>query len=457
MAVVTGAALLVSWMFPPLYKATATSIGYVQQSDRNEGTPLPDNARRSLTELKQKAAGADRTLADFVARTGIADPEAKSRLLAARLLDVNTRFAKVRNDSAAEDALRTEYLRIKAEADVLPAQVAEFRALRERAAAASARYEDEVRRTGAQRPAPIVENVQSYGPSMWLNGAIALLGSLLFGCAAAVVFESRVMSIRSVSDIRVPDGDRPVIILPRVGIWRVQEGFFPFGQAGQEQGISRFREKIASLRDQLAEVPIAGQASVIAVVSARTRDGRSRIASELAWAFAAQERRTLLVDANLRNPALQALYAASGQSKGLSAALTGSVRWREALIQPSAPGLPALLPAGTFDQRYAELLRERLDGLLDEIVQDYEIVVLDSAAFPLFSGNLDLVRCADKVVVVARADATPVHAFRTMMGYLKRLNAGAAAVVLNDAVEADDRAQNPRVLSTTFSSGRPVS
>lgn len=81
-----------------------------------------------------------------------------------------------------------------------------------------------------------------------------------------------------------------------------------------------YSEGMRSLRTELL-LRCKGTRGIITLLSPCPGDGRSRLAAELAIAFAQLERRTLLVDADLRTPSLHRLFGTENDM-GLAQALT---------------------------------------------------------------------------------------------------------------------------------------
>jgi len=190
---------------------------------------------------------------------------------------------------------------------------------------------------------------------------------------------------------------------------------------------SRVAEDLRALRSQLLLRWFSGDVRqrVLAVTSARARDGRSFVAANLAVVFAQQGQRTLLIDADLRHPALGRLFHMP-HSAGLAGVLSGRVGYE--VIEPVG-GLPGLhvLPAGAAPPNPQELIGRRAFGeLLDHAVQSYDVVLIDTPAAET---------CADALLIAARAGAAMLVARRhrsrlRSVGELARQlrDAGAAVV-----------------------------
>ncbi len=138
-------------------------------------------------------------------------------------------------------------------------------------------------------------------------------------------------------------------------------------------------EEMRALRTQLLirwYNPQTGNRA-LAIVSPGAREGRSYVAANLAVLFAQLGHRTLLIDADLRNPRQHLLFNLSDRI-GLSAVLSGRAGQGAAT---SITGIAALkvLPAGPTPPNPQELLsRGGFVQLLKDAETDYDVVIVDT-------------------------------------------------------------------------------
>src|SRR5258708_24807858 len=118
---------------------------------------------------------------------------------------------------------------------------------------------------------------------------------------------------------------------------------------------------------------------VIAVTSPERGEGRSWIAANLATMFAQLGERTLLIDADMRQPRQHRLFNIDN-SVGLSALLTG--RAGREIARRIHPQLRLfVLPAGILPPNPQELLaRPVFDVILDHFPAQFRLVILATPA-----------------------------------------------------------------------------
>lgn len=155
----------------------------------------------------------------------------------------------------------------------------------------------------------------------------------------------------------------------------------------------------------------------LAIVSEARGEGRSYIAANLAVVLSQLGGRTLLIDADLRNPSQHALFGLENRV-GLSALLSG--RAGSEAVRP-VPGFGSLsvLPAGVAPPNPQELLARPTFGvLLERLTPHVDFILLDTPP---------ATESADAQTVAARAGAA-LFVVRKNSSRLWRLHAVAESV-----------------------------
>jgi Mrp family chromosome partitioning ATPase len=154
-----------------------------------------------------------------------------------------------------------------------------------------------------------------------------------------------------------------------------------------------------ALRHRLLAFP---SVRVVSVTSARPGEGKTTSAANLALSLAEDTMvRVLLVDANLRRPALGRLFGIS-PSQTLVDQITRSVELRPPYPVSSVAG--TLVHVAALPQKPpARLERSLFNAALYELSTAYDYVVIDTASV-LESADTDIVgECADAAIMVLRA------------------------------------------------------
>jgi len=134
---------------------------------------------------------------------------------------------------------------------------------------------------------------------------------------------------------------------------------------------------------------------VLAIVSPQAGEGRSWLAANLATVFAQVGMRTLLIDADMRNPRQHLLFNLDN-SAGLSALLSG--RAGKDVAKRVHPDLRLfVVPAGPVPPNPQELIaRPVFDVVLERFHSQFDLILMDTPP---------AADTADAYLLAARADA----------------------------------------------------
>lgn len=196
-------------------------------------------------------------------------------------------------------------------------------------------------------------------------------------------------------------------------------------------------ELLRDLRAQIMLRPGGAAPAAIAVVSPDPGNGRTWVAANLAAAFSQTGERTVLVDANLRTPRLQALFDLPPSCVGLSTLLAETPEQASAVpVEPTRIDvLPSLqvLPVGTPPPNPLELLQRpafaaRLRGLL----QRHDRLVVDT---PAAHGQADarvIAAACGQALVIGRRHHTRTDRLAALVRDLRERRVDVIGVVLLD-------------------------
>jgi protein-tyrosine kinase len=219
---------------------------------------------------------------------------------------------------------------------------------------------------------------------------------------------------------------RQLVVKSRLGGPEIKPG--PDLQFGRDPYAAR-SEKIRALRTELM---LASNSSslTLAVVGAGPREGRSLLAAELALAFGQLGGRTLLVDADMRNPTQHVLFQTTN-TYGLAQCIDG--RHPELIYRVA--GLPAmgLLTAGLAQSNPLELLSDmRFERLTESWRKHFDFTIIDTPPIGGFADGLTVATVAGRVLVVGRSVKTSFRDLKDMLRRLTVTQAHIVGAVIND-------------------------
>ena len=167
-------------------------------------------------------------------------------------------------------------------------------------------------------------------------------------------------------------------------------------------------EEYNLLRAKLEAIMVKNGFKSMLIASPGPEEGKTLTAVNLAISLSRETSRTvLLVDADMRNPAINE-YLGISKGPGLFEHLTKGIPLKDLLINPGLPRL-TVLPAGTPSDYPADLLASpAMKRLVADIKDRYpeRTIIFDSPPLTAFSDGLYLARYADAVLMVVRSGVT---------------------------------------------------
>jgi tyrosine-protein kinase Etk/Wzc len=277
---------------------------------------------------------------------------------------------------------------------------------------------------------------REYSPKLLLRLSIGFAG-LLLGVAWVVIRGLFGGILQTEADAQRTLGSHPIFgSVPRqresdrFGV--APEWFGAFDLPPADAG-SGFLEAFRGLRTNLYRWGSASgqRGRVVLVTSPKLGDGKTMCASWLAAALAADGRRVLLIDADLRKPAAPA-DEDDALEPGLREVLTGEYIWHEVALRVAEPadGFCRLASSGSAPPEL--LSSQRMIDLVDEARGRFDFILIDSPSFPIYSDALVLAALADTVLSVLRLQTTPR---KSAIEHVDQLAASASSfgVIVNHA------------------------
>ena len=270
--------------------------------------------------------------------------------------------------------------------------------------------------------------------SPWIIMAFAAALGLVLGTLAAFLAEQFSKTLLTGDDVRTKIGLPLLTSIPRVGrkslaglnsTERHPAGFLA------ARPMSGFAEAIRILRSRITHAGLQTPIKVVAVTSAKAREGKSSAALSLARMTALSGRRAIILDCDLRRRSLNHLLCIEPE-RGLAQVLRGEAHWREVTGRDEYGGTD-VLPAAVEEFSPEDVFNtDAMRRLVRELGEIYDLVVLDCPPVLALAEVRDLATLADGVVMVARASKTDALALQTAVSELTAVNARLLGVALND-------------------------
>jgi succinoglycan biosynthesis transport protein ExoP len=390
------------------------------------GTGHPEY-RKAAAQLQDAQESVEFNGKQIAERTGVDyhQAEMRERMLSQAVTDT-------KRDVDDLTARSFEYTRLKHEADAAEVVYEDLFSKIKQAGINSELQNNVIRLADAARPA-----AKPVFPNWFLMVPFCLV---FFGGLSSLYFVSRDMTDESAKDplhVQHALGVRVICTLPKIdgkllrlvtpnATLRSFDGHAPSLDGGF------FFEGIRHLRSYMALAPGKTSRKSILVTSALPGEGKSTIALSLAMAQAEQGKRTLLIDADLRQSTLEKLVQLDRQP-GISDFLTGR-RELSGLYRP-VPGTQNLflLSSGTAMPLPISMLGARINEMLEHAYKEFDAIVLDSPPLLGCAETLDLAVATDATLLTARSGETSMGSLRSVMETLSRVDVHVAGVVLNQS------------------------
>jgi protein-tyrosine kinase len=228
-------------------------------------------------------------------------------------------------------------------------------------------------------------------------------------------------------------------------VWALSQQFhYPYAPEAVEQlnselvvasqPFGKSAEAFRALRSQLMMRLFSGRdprRRALSVVSPNGGDGKTYFAANIAVAFSQLGGRTLLIDADMRQPRQHEVFGIDNHS-GLSGILGG--RSEANVIRPAAH-LPSLfiLPVGVTPPNPLELVeRSAFQLLLRELLSKFDHVVVDTPAAEHGADAGVIAAKCGAAVVIARQGRSSLNSLNEFVHLLRQSPVTLAGVVMNE-------------------------
>ena len=197
------------------------------------------------------------------------------------------------------------------------------------------------------------------------------------------------------------------------------------------------KEAYNSIRTNLLFTQQGEKCPIFVVSSPTANNGKSINAINMAISFAQMGKKTLLIDADMRNPTVHRMFSIPVKN-GLSeilAGLTDSITVSKTDIENLS-----LLTAGKIPPNPAELLSSaRMDKLLEFVKAHYDCVLVDTPPINLVTDSTAFATKATGYIMVVKLITTDMQDVRTAVNSLKHIGAPIVGFVMNDVTASGKR------------------
>jgi non-specific protein-tyrosine kinase len=251
---------------------------------------------------------------------------------------------------------------------------------------------------------PAVPPTAPSSPRILLNTALAGLIGLLIAAAIAFVVEHLDDTLKTASDVAAVVGASTLGLIPKMKgnrrrseIYRLVTLVYPRSSAA---------ESFRTLRANIEFASVDRPMKTLVVTSPSPGEGKTTTAANLAVAFAQAGKRTVLLDADLRKPGVHRIFNLTNR-RGLTSLLTAPDLSPGSISQETDQEGLQIITSGPLPPNPAELLgSDRFHAILQQLGEEFDIVVLDSPPVSAVADGAILASIADATIVVVQAGRT---------------------------------------------------
>lgn len=190
------------------------------------------------------------------------------------------------------------------------------------------------------------------------------------------------------------------------------------------------KEAYNAIRTNLLFSQQGEKCPVFVITSPTANNGKSINAINMAISLAQMGKRTLLIDADMRNPTVHRMFSIPVKN-GLSEILAGLTD--NITVSKTDVENLSVLTAGKIPPNPTELLSSaRMDKLLDFVKAHYDCVFIDTPPVNLVTDATAFSSKATGYILVIKSVTTDIQEVKTTVSTLQQIEANIVGFVLND-------------------------
>lgn len=389
-----------------------------------EKANLEQQVAQYRQQMKQSMMNEQRSAPNTQLQMATTEFQTRGAYLGKQLEMTNQELEKKTEELITRGAQNVDLMVKEAELSLLKDVATDIQQKRE---AFSVEMSSTQRRIELVQTAQTQENINAY--QRYGIASVGGIGGFALTCLAIAYMEFRNRRLNGPQQVDEGLGIRVIGTLPSLSSRRNLSQSSPV--------VAQLMESIDSVRTALMHDSTSKRRQVVLVTSAATMDGRTTVASQLAASLARAGRRTLLIDGDLRRPALHALFDVPLED-GLCEVLRAEVDAADVIRATHAEGL-WLLTAGYCDvDAVRALATDQIQPIFDKLRADYDFIVIDGAPVLGLPDSLLFGQYCDGAILSVLRDHTSVPKVYQASELLKSVGIRLIGAVVNGVSEKAD-------------------
>ena len=270
--------------------------------------------------------------------------------------------------------------------------------------------------------------------NIWQRFTIAglgWLGAFAATCYGVALIEFRRRRLNGASDMDEGLGLRVLGVLPSVSSRKAMA-------SGSSVG-AQLSESIDNVRATLLHDSTTSKRQVVLITSPATMEGTTTVASHLALSLTRAGRRTLLVDGDIREPALHKLFGLP-LDEGFCEVLRSDRDVSDVVRPTNTEGL-WLLTAGHCDlEAVHALATDQPQPIFEKLREEFDFIIIDGAPVLGLADSISIGQHVDGAILTVLRDHSEVRKIHQAMELLKSMGIQLLGSVVNGVpIKADRR------------------
>jgi len=197
-------------------------------------------------------------------------------------------------------------------------------------------------------------------------------------------------------------------------------------------------EQFKMVRTNIEFSSIDEEIRTMVITSVNPGAGKSTISANLARTFASQDKRVLLIDADMRKPMVNKVFNL-GNQLGLSTLFTNKNIDLNDAIQESDTENLSILTSGVIPPNPSEMLSsKKMTALIEECKEQFDLIIFDMPPLTAVADAQIMSGKADGTVLVLRRGVDNKDHIRKCKELVKAANANVIGAIFNREKDKDD-------------------
>ena len=276
---------------------------------------------------------------------------------------------------------------------------------------------------------PAIPSDTPVSPRTLLNTLLAAVVGLLLAAAVAAIVEYLDDRVKNPDMVQETAGLSTLGSVARMSIGRGRQEFYRLATLiNPRSGVA---EAYRALRTNIEFASVDKPIRTLLVTSSRPHEGKTVTASNIAVAFAQADRRTILVDADLRKPGVHAMFGIPNED-GLTTMLRDEKVPVARIANATEQANLRIITTGPLPPNPAELLgSQRMRRAIEKLKAEADIVIFDTPPVQVVVDPVVMSSYLDATVLVVDVGRSRRGALRQASQALARANANVLGVILN--------------------------